>query len=101
MSTSGSFLVSAEVPTRVRNLYVDTLEDEDDHQREWSAIDRDLDLAIFEFAPGAIIVKDKQQHRSIGFTGQLENPFRPGNKNISRDLTPYTAAFGDPFWLVQ
>ncbi|MBI4911000.1 MAG: DEAD/DEAH box helicase [Acidobacteria bacterium] len=89
------------MPTRVRNLYVDTLEDEDDHQREWSTIDRDLDLAIFEFAPGSIIVKDKQQHRSIGFTGQLENPFRPGNKTIPRDIAPYTPAFGDPFWLVQ
>jgi hypothetical protein len=87
------------MPTRVRNLYVDTLEDE--HQREWSTIDRDLDLAIFEFAPGAIIVKDKQQHRSIGFTGQLENPFRPGSKSNPRDLRPYTPAFGDPFWLVQ
>jgi DEAD/DEAH box helicase domain-containing protein len=89
------------MPTRVRNLYVDTLDDEDEHEREWSTIDRDLDLAIFEFAPGAIIVKDKQQHRSIGFTGQLEDPFRPGSKNSLRDLTPYSPAFGDPFWLIQ
>lgn len=88
------------MPTRVRSLYVDTLDD-DDHQREWSTIDRDLDLAIFEFAPGSVIVKDKQQHRAIGFTGQLEDPFRPGSKANPREITPYTPAFGDPFWLVQ
>lgn len=88
------------MPTRVRSLYVDTLDD-DDHQREWSTIDRDLDLAIFEFAPGSVIVKDKQQHRAIGFTGQLADPFRPGSKANPREIEPYTPAFGDPFWLVQ
>lgn len=90
------------MPTRVRNLYVDTRpDDEDESQRRWSTIDRDLDLAIFEFAPGSIIVKDKQQHRAIGFTGALEDPFRPGSKKIPRVLQPYTEAFGAPFWLVQ
>jgi DEAD/DEAH box helicase domain-containing protein len=89
------------MPTRVRNLYVDILEDEDEQQRSWSVIDRDLDLAIFEFAPGAIIVKDKQQHRAIGFTGQLADPFRPGSKSKPRDITPFTSPFGDPFWLLQ
>ena len=89
------------MPTRVRNLYVDILDDDDDYQREWSTIDRDLDLAIFEFAPGSVIVKDKQQHRSIGFTGQPPNPFRPGSNNNPQVLTPFTPALGDPFWLVQ
>jgi DEAD/DEAH box helicase domain-containing protein len=89
------------MPTRVRNLYVDLLDDDDDHQRQWSTIDRDLDLAIFEFAPGSVIVKDKQQHHSIGFTGQLPDPFRPGSNNNPQELTPFTTAFGDPFWLVQ
>jgi DEAD/DEAH box helicase domain-containing protein len=90
------------MPTRVRNLYVDTRPDEEDEsQRSWSTIDRDLDLAIFEFAPGSIIVKDKQQHRAIGFTGALEDPFRPGSKKQPRELQPFTEAFGAPFWLVQ
>ena len=64
-------------------------------------IDRDLDLAIFEFAPGAVIVKDKQQHRCIGFTGPLENPFRPGSSKRPRNLAPYTSPFGEPFWLLH
>ncbi len=89
------------MPTRVRNLYIDSLDDEDESQRTWSTIDRDLDVAVFEFAPGGIIVKDKQQHRCIGFTGELPDPFRPGSKDKPRDLSPFTPAFGPPFWLVQ
>lgn len=88
------------MPTRVRNLYVDTLDD-DEHQREWSTIDRDLDLAIFEFAPGSVIVKDKQQHRSIGFTGPLEDPFRPGSRTNPRDIEPFAGPFGPAFWLLR
>lgn len=90
------------MPTRVRNLYLGSLPDDDDEtERSWSTIDRDLDLAIFEFAPGAVIVKDKQQHKSIGFTGPLENPFRPGSSKRPRDLKPYSSPFGEPFWLLH
>src|SRR5262249_7561730 len=39
------------MPTRIRNLYVDCFEEDDaDNERTWGTIDRDLDLAIFEFA---------------------------------------------------
>ena len=90
------------MPTRVRNLYIDTIqEDDNDSELSWSTIDRDLDLAIFEFAPGALIVKDKQQHKCIGITGPLENPFRPGSLKRPRDLEPYTSPFGEPFWLLH
>lgn len=90
------------MPTRVRNLYIDSIRDDDDENEvSWSTIDRDLDLAIFEFAPGAVIVKDKQQHRCIGFTGPLENPFRPGSSKRPRNLAPYTSPFGEPFWLLH
>lgn len=64
------------MPTRVRNLYlglraVNSGKEED---YEWSTMDRDLDLAVFEYAPGAVLVKDKQKHRVIGFTGNLSTP---------------------------
>lgn len=36
-----------------------------------SAIDRDLDLAITEFAPGSQRTKDKRIHQAIGFTAPL------------------------------
>jgi hypothetical protein len=38
---------------------------------EWRAIDRDIDMAIFEFAPGSVIVKDKRENLCVGFTGTL------------------------------
>jgi hypothetical protein len=37
-----------------------------------------LKWAIFEFAPGTLLVKDKEKHRSIGFTGTLLEPERRG-----------------------
>jgi ATP-dependent helicase YprA (DUF1998 family) len=66
------------MPTRVRNLYLGLREDEskgsDDYV--WSTISRDLDLAVFEFAPGAVLVKDKQKHTVVGFTGNLSDPLK-------------------------
>ena len=54
------------MPSRVRLLY---------HgfrgQREALSIDRDLDLAITEFAPGSQKTKDKRVYTAIGFTGPL------------------------------
>jgi hypothetical protein len=70
------------MPTRVRNLYLGLRTDGDgqDADLEWSTMDRDLDLAVFEFAPGAILTKDKLKHRVIGFTGNLMEPQRRKGK---------------------
>lgn len=85
------------MPTRVRNLYCDhKWKDKNSHMRGWQTIDRDLDVAIYEFAPGAVLVKDKLQHRCIGFTGSL-----PDFSKNSVVLNPMGKAFSDPFWMVQ
>ena len=58
----GAILPMYGMPSRSRKLF---------HQfrgREVNHIDRDLDLAITEFAPGSERTKDKRIHRSIGFT---------------------------------
>jgi hypothetical protein len=89
------------MPTRVRSLLTG-------HQksptrpsdREWNSISRDLDLAIFEFAAGTSITKDKREYRCVGYTGALPNfrfgqrpdPTRPG-----RD--PMGPAFSAPWWM--
>ncbi len=39
--------------------------------KEFDTIDRELDLAITEFAPGSQKTKDKQIHTSVGFTSPL------------------------------
>lgn len=69
------------MPTRVRELYTGLVESSgstDGQQKdfEWSTMDRDVDLAVFEYAPGALLTKDKLKHRVIGFTGPLPEPER-------------------------
>ena len=90
------------MPTRVRDLYYDA-EPKGNRFRpraEWKTIDRDLDVAIYEFAPGAVLVNDKRQLECIGFTGPL--PEKP-KKDASGRWTyePRADAFGAPFWLVE
>jgi Lhr-like helicase len=61
----GAVLPMYGMPSRVRLLY---------HQLTGETartIDRDLDLAITEFAPGSQRTKDKRIHQSIGFTAPL------------------------------
>ena len=85
------------MPSRVRCLY------HYHENNEYKSIDRDLDLAITEFAPGAQKTKDKRVHTAIGFTSPLysrggktktESPiqerhwlFRCGNCQFTK---PYT-----------
>lgn len=61
------------MPTRVRDLYL-RLRKRSGRQ-EWSRVDRDLDLAIYEFAPGSTLVIDKAEFLAIGFTPALADPF--------------------------
>lgn len=70
------------MPTRVRDLYLQLRWTKDRTRREWSTVDRDLDLAIYEFAPGASIVIDKREHLCVGFTPELTEPL-PGKKGTS------------------
>jgi DEAD/DEAH box helicase domain-containing protein len=75
----GAILPMYGMPSRVRLLYHGF------RGREALSIDRDLDLAITEFAPGSQKTKDKRVYTAIGFTGPLlpdpawhpatENPF--------------------------
>ena len=61
----GAVLPMFGMPSRVRLLY---------HQlprRAPRVIDRDLDLAVTEFAPGSQRTKDKRIHQAIGFTAPL------------------------------
>jgi Lhr-like helicase len=58
------------MPTRVRDLYVG-VEQSDLDEPDWDTIDREMDLAIYEFAPGRALVRDKRKHTSIGFTPTL------------------------------
>jgi hypothetical protein len=52
--------------------------DESNADYDWSTMDRDPDMAVFEFAPGSVLTKDKQRHLVVGFTGDLLPPERRG-----------------------
>ena len=85
------------MPTRVRELYLgDEWESGGGDWRRWVTVDRDLDLAIQEFSPGSVLVKDKEQHVCVGFTGAL-----PDFIKYRSDIEPLGPAFSSPFWLTQ
>lgn len=69
------------MPTRVRDLYVG-VEPDELNDPAWDTIDREIDLAIYEFAPGRSLVRDKQKHTSIGFTPPL-GPIRVTNQSTA------------------
>lgn len=65
--SEGAVLPMYGMPSRVRLLYHGFR----NHNRETLSIDRDLDLAITEFAPGSQKTKDKRVYTAIGFTAPL------------------------------
>jgi hypothetical protein len=87
------------MPTRVRNLYLgDAMRPEGPVWRTWRSVDRDLDMAVFEFAPGSVLTKDKQEHLCVGFTGSL--PDYISRRGPTQDVRPRENAFADPFWMM-
>lgn len=70
----GGLLPMYGMPTRVRNFYLGLSEDNGDV--DWDTTDRDADLAIYEFGPGASLVRDKRVHTSVGITSTLPKPVR-------------------------
>lgn len=87
----GAVLPLYGMPSRTRLLYHGM-----DRQRRASleplTIDRALDLAISEFAPGSQKTKDKHVHRSIGFTPALQiartPPANRRNWRLANDEAP-------------
>lgn len=77
------------MPTRVKQLYLGVRAESDENNADysWSTMDRDVDTAVFEFAPGAVLTKDKQRHRVIGFSGTLSQPERRGKDIIIDSLS--------------
>jgi len=81
------------MPTRVRDLTHHAKVQ--NGQWEWKSLDRDLDLAITEFGPGAEVVKDHVVHKAIGLIGSLTN----GMRAKAGFVEPMGSAFRGPFWV--
>jgi DEAD/DEAH box helicase domain-containing protein len=90
------------MPTRSRDLYIGIQpEPDDDRYVRWKTIDRDLDIAIHEFTPGATLVRDKEQHICIGFTGPFPSRMYNGASRSKLTVTPLRDAFAQAYWLIQ
>jgi hypothetical protein len=81
------FLPLYGMPTRTRTLYTGS---DYKSQSGWGEVDRDLETAIYEFSPGAKLVKDKRQHKPNGFTGRLRKPLGRPDIPISPISEPFT-----------
>ena len=77
----GAVLPMFGMPSRTRLLFHGV----DLKAREFRTIDRDLDLAITEFAPGSQKTKDKHVYTAIGFTAP---PTFAGNQLVIHDQDP-------------
>jgi DEAD/DEAH box helicase domain-containing protein len=85
------FLPLYGMPTRTRTLYT---RPNSRAETGWDETDRDLETAIYEFAPGSVLTKDKRNHRPIGFTGRLNKPQSKGT-----DITPLSGPFSRSMWV--
>jgi hypothetical protein len=88
------------MPTRVRDLYLQLKWIPEAKRKEWSTVDRDLDLAIYEFAPGASVVIDKKEHLCTGFTPELSSPIK-GRGGEERVTAFQDDALGARFDMVE
>ncbi len=86
----GGVLPMYGMPSRVRDLY----HHDPSRKQKVSTIDRDLDLAVSEFAPGSEKTKDKRIYTAIGFTA----PLIPGSKN---ELVPADKPLSDRQWMLR
>lgn len=85
------------MPTRSRNLYVDLVMG-GENEADWDTIDRDQDMAIFDFAPGNVRTREKLRHRCMGFTGTLRPP-NQFNHDFATPLPPFSHWLKDDFHL--
>ncbi len=88
MADSGLFPMFG-MPTRVRDLYLGRFDE--DGEKGWQTMDRDLDLAVSEFSPGRVLQRDKLMFRCVGFVSRLDEPH-----GFGRDKT-YQGKDADPF----
>lgn len=57
-------------PTRSRDLVIGTTE----RRQKLVTLNRDLEIAIHEYAPGNVLLYDKQEHRCLGLTPRIGKP---------------------------
>ena len=88
------------MPTRIRDMYLGLRRKRG--RPEWRKVSRDLDLAIYEFAPGSSIVLDKEEHLAVGLTPSLAPPLPPRRKQPRQLLHTFQdRPFGQGLWMLE
>ncbi|AEM41243.1 hypothetical protein KvSKV_09385 [Ketogulonicigenium vulgare] len=86
------------MPTPKRNLYVELRKAKGSFEAEWDTIDRDQDMAIFDFAFGSVRTREKLRHCCIGLTGVLPDP-NEFMTDFSVPMRPFSPWYKDDFRL--
>ncbi|HBT86177.1 MAG TPA: hypothetical protein DEB12_09790 [Porphyromonadaceae bacterium] len=92
------------MPTRIKNLIHGFKKSNDENSGYTvQSIDRDLGIAIYEFAPGTQKTKDKGVIQSIGFTPNIQGieKIHNGSAILYRPKVLQTDAFTERKWLIQ
>lgn len=85
------------LPTRSRDLVIGTTEG----GQKLRTLNRDLEIAIHEYAPGNVLLHDKQEHLCLGLTPRLSKPGkrwetigdRPWDRKVELGQCPYCSAW--------
>lgn len=85
------------LPTRSRDLIIGTTEG----GQKLRTLNRDLEIAIHEYAPGNVLLHDKQEHLCLGLTPRIGKPgkrwetigLRPWDRKFSLGQCPYCSAW--------
>lgn len=92
------------MPTRIKNLIHGFKKSNDENGGyDVQSIDRDLGIAIYEFAPGAQKTKDKGVIQAIGFTPNIQGieQIHNGRTILYRPKVLQADAFTEKKWLIQ
>lgn len=92
----GGLLPMYGMPSRVRNLY-HGIRSLSDPERAFRTIDRDLEVAVAEFAPGSEKTKDKHIYKAIGFTAPLYVNPATNRVEPAKGARP----FSEPRWMAR
>lgn len=97
-------LPMAGMPTRIRNLIHGFKQQDKGKNSDYEtlSIDRDLSMAIYEFAPGAQKTKDKGVIQAIGFTPdirEISKNYANGQKMQAKIM--HKDAFTERKWMIQ
>jgi DEAD/DEAH box helicase domain-containing protein len=87
------------MPTGIRSLILG-FEKTDEDMFEAKTIDRPLDRAIFDFAPGSQKTKDKRIYTSIGLTPNITDIYKNYQLNSMVARPEPLAAFTDATWVI-